>query len=430
MKPPRSLSLAAPRGGAPLADRHSRIRGGKLGRSVRSVVGAVLLVGCLGLVQAQGMRAEVGKPLQQASEYLKAGKAKEALGKVREAEAVSGITAAERQVIDGMKASAAQRAGDMATAIQALESLASRASGAQLGTYAEQVASAYAQQRNNAKATEWLNKAVAAGNNGASVKQLQAYLQGSSGDYAAIARDAAAAVAAAEQAGRRPEEGELLRLADAQQRTGGAGAYIVTLEKLLAYYPKKDYWSAYLSRLPRKAGFADRFALDLMRLRLASGTLSKTEDFMEMAQLALQAGLPAEARRIADQGFKAGVLGTGPEAARHQRLRDLAVKQEGEAKTNLAGQAAEAETFKEGDGLVKVGYSYVSLGEVDKGIDLIQKGIAKGNLKRAEDAKLRLGMAQLQSPKTKAAGMQTLRSIKGTDGVAEIARLWTILGAS
>jgi hypothetical protein len=367
--------------------------------------------------------------LQQASEYLKAGKAKEALGKVREAEAVSGITAAERQVIDGMKASAAQRAGDMATAIQALESLAGRASGAQLGTYAEQVASAYAQQRNNAKATEWLNKAIAAGNNGASVKQLQAYLQGSSGDYAAIARDAAAAVAAAEQAGRRPEEGELLRLADAQQRTGGTGAYIGTLEKLLAYYPKKDYWSAYLSRLPRKAGFADRFALDLMRLRLASGTLSKTEDFMEMAQLSLQAGLPAEARRIADQGFKAGVLGTGPEAARHQRLRDLAIKQEGESKTNLAGQATEAATFKEGDGLVKVGYSYVSLGEVDKGIQLIQQGIAKGNLKRAEDAKLRLGMAQLQSAKTKAAGMQTLRSIKGTDGVAEIARLWTILGA-
>ena len=146
---------------------------------------------------ADTVRAEVGKPLQQASEYLKAGKAKEALGKVREAEAVSGITAAERQVIDGMKASAAQRAGDMATAIQALESLAGRASGAQLGTYSEQIASAYAQQRNNAKATEWLNKAVAAGNNGASVKQLQAYLQGSSGDYTAIARDAAAAVAAA-----------------------------------------------------------------------------------------------------------------------------------------------------------------------------------------------------------------------------------------
>ena len=388
-----------------------------------------LTAASLTVAHAQGVRAEVGKPLQQASEYLKAGKAKEALGKVREAEGVSGITPAERQIIDGMKASAAQRAGDTATAIQALESLAGRASGSQLGAYAEQLASAYAQQRNNAKATEWLNKAIAAGNTGGSIKQMQAYLQGASGDYAAIAKDAGAAVASAEQGGRRPEEGDLLRLADAQQRTGNTGGYVATLEKLLSYYPKKDYWNAYLSRLPRKAGFADRFALDLMRLRLASGTLSKTEDYMEMAQLSLQAALPAEARRVADQGIKAGVLGTGPEAARHQRLRELAVKQEGEAKANLANQLTEAETFKEGDGLVKIGYAYVSLGEVDKGIDLIQKGIAKGNLKRPEDAKLRLGMAQLQSPKTKSAGVQTLRSIKGTDGVAEIARLWTIVGS-
>ena len=388
-----------------------------------------LTAASLTVAHAQGVRAEVGKPLQQASEYLKAGKAKEALGKVREAEGVSGITPAERQIIDGMKASAAQRAGDTATAIQALESLAGRASGSQLGAYAEQLASAYAQQRNNAKATEWLNKAIAAGNTGGSIKQMQAYLQGASGDYNAIAKDAGAAVANAEQAGRRPEEGDLLRLADAQQRTGNTAGYVVTLEKLLSYYTKKDYWNAYLSRLPRKAGFADRFALDLMRLRLASGTLSKTEDYMEMAQLSLQAALPAEARRVTDLGIKAGVLGTGPEAARHQRLRELAVKQEGEAKASLANQLVEAETFKEGDGLVKIGYAYVSLGEVDKGIDLIQKGIAKGGLKRPEDAKLRLGMAQLQAAKTKATGMQTLRSIKGNDGVAEIARLWTILGS-
>jgi hypothetical protein len=42
------------------------------------------------------MRPEVGKPLQQAgSDLLKAGKAKEALAKVREADAVGGKTAAE-----------------------------------------------------------------------------------------------------------------------------------------------------------------------------------------------------------------------------------------------------------------------------------------------------------------------------------------------
>ena len=166
-----------------------------------------------------------------------------------------------------------------------------------------------------------------------------------------------------------------------------------------------------------------------MRLRLASGTLNKTEDFMEMAQLSLQAGLPTEAVRIIEQGYKAGALGTGPEASRHQRLRDLAVKKEAETRANLAELATEAAGFKEGDGLVRVGYAYASMGEADKGIELIQQGIAKGGLKHPEDAKLRLGMAQLQSPKAKGAAMQTLRGVKGTDGAADIARLWTILGA-
>jgi hypothetical protein len=382
----------------------------------------------LNAASAQGLRPEVGKPLQAAGELLKAGKAKEALTKVREAEAAPGITAAERQTIDGMKASAAQRAGDMATAVQALESLAGRASGAQLGSYAEQIASAYVQQRNNAKASEWLAKAVAAGNSSAGVKQLQSYLQSASGDYAAIARDAGAAVAKAEQAGSRPDESELLRLADAQQRTGNLPGYGATLEKLLLNYPKKDYWNAYLGRLPRKAGFADRFLVDVLRLRLASGTLSKTEDYMELAQLSLQQGLPSEARRVAEQGVKAGLMGTGGDADRHKRLLELAVKEENQAKAKLAGQATEAETFKEGDGLVKVGSAYVALGEVDKGIEFIRKGIEKGNLKRPEDAKLRLGLAQLKQPKTKAAAVQTLRTVKGTDGAADIARLWMILG--
>ena len=397
-------------------------------KMLRTLTLSLAAAACIGSVQAQGLRAEVGKPLQQAGDLLKQGKAREALAKVREAEAVGGKTAAEQLTIDRMKAAAAQRAGDTATAIQALEGIAARTGGAELGQVAEQLASAYAQQRNNGKASEWLNKAIAAGNNGGTVKQLQAYLQGASGDYGAIARDAAAAVSGAEQAGRRPDEGELLRLADAQQRTGNNAGYSSTLEKLLTYYPKKDYWNAHLARLPRKPGFGDRFALDVMRLRLASGTLAKTEDFMEMAQLSLQAGLPAEALRIVEQGYKAGLLGAGPEAARHQRLKDLAVKQLAEQKTAIAGQAGDAANEKDGNELVRIGNAYVSLGEVDKGIGLIEKGIAKGGLKRPEDAKLRLGVAQLQSPKLKAKGVQTLRSVGGTDGAADIARLWIVAG--
>jgi hypothetical protein len=388
---------------------------------------ALLAAASIGTAQAQ-VRAEVGKPLQQAGELLKAGKAREALAKAREADAVGGKTPAEQLLVDRMKAAAAQRAGDFGAAIGALESLHERVPAGEKGQIAEQLASAYAQTRNNAKATEWMNRAIAAGNNSATIKQLQSYLQSASGDYSAIARDAQAAVSAAEQAGRRPDEADLLRLADAQQRTGATAGYIGTLEKLLAHYPKKDYWNAYLGRLPRKAGFADRFAVDVLRLRLASGTLSKTEDFMELAQLSLQAGLPAEAVKIIDQGFKSNALGTGPEASRHQRLRDLAQKQLAEAKAGIDGQAREAAAEKTGDDAVRVGYAMVSLGNVDAGIKLIEQGIAKGGLKRPEDAKLRLGMALLQQGKSRDRAVKTLRSVGGADGAAEIARLWTVVG--
>lgn len=386
----------------------------------------LLLAGAATLVQAQALRPEVGKPLQQAYDLIKAGKGKEALAKVREADGAPNKTAAESLQIERMRAAAAQRAGDNATAVQALESVYGKVSGAEQGQIAEQIAGAYAAARDNAKANQWAQKAAAAGNNSASLKQLQAYLQGASGDFSAVAKDAAAAVAAAEQAGKRPEEGDLLRLADAQSRTGNHGGQAATLEKLLYNYPKKDYWAIYLARLRSKSGFSDRFSLDLMRLKLATGTLSKTDEFMEMSQLALQAGYPAEGKAIVDKGFAAGALGTGAEAERHKRLRDLAIKQDTEGKASIDQRAAAALANKDGNDLVQIGYAYATMGQADKGIALIEQGIAKGGLKRPEDAKLRLGLALLQSGKHKAKAVQVLRSVQGNDGAADLGRLWAL----
>lgn len=393
-----------------------------------SALTAALVLGlglAVGSVHAQSVRPEVGKPLQAAGELLKAGKGKEALAKVREAEAVGGKTAAEALMVDRMKAAAAQRAGDNATAAQALESLYGKVSGAEQGQVAEQLASAYAAARDNAKAAQWVQKAQAAGNNSATLKQLQAYLQGSSGDYNAIAKDAAAAIAAAESAGKKPEEADLLRLADAQARTNNTAGQFATLEKLLFNYPKKDYWAIYLGRLPRKAGFSGRLALDVMRLRLATGSIDKTDEFMEMSQLALQAGFPSEGKAIVDKGFATGALGTGAEAERHKRLRDLANKQETEGKASIEQRATAAAAAKDGNDLVQLGAVYASMGQADKGVSMIEQGIAKGGLKRPEEAQLRLGVALLQA-KNKAKAVQVLRGIKASDGTADLGRLWAL----
>ncbi|MBI3368321.1 MAG: hypothetical protein HY021_07715 [Burkholderiales bacterium] len=163
-----------------------------------------------------------------------------------------------------------------------------------------------------------------------------------------------------------------------------------------------------------------------MRLKLATGVLTKTDEFMEMSQLALQAGYPAEGKMIVDKGFAAGALGTGAEAERHKRLRDLANKQDTESKASIDSRAAAAVAAKDSNDLVHLGYAYVTMGQADKGIPLIEQGIGVGGLKRPEDAKLKLGLAQLQAGKSKAKAVQTLRSVQGADGAADLGRLWAL----
>jgi hypothetical protein len=392
--------------------------------TLRLLAVSLAAAGFVHAAMAQGLRPEVGRPLQQASEMLKAGNARGALAKANEANAVGGKTAAEQLLVDRMRGAAAQRAGDSGTVIAAFESVYGRASGAEQAQAAEQVAFAYSQQKNNAKASEWVAKARAAGGGGASLNQLAAYLQGSSGDYAQILKDASAQVAAAEKNGNRPGEDDLLRVADAARRMNNNGAYSSALEKLVLYYGKKDYWVAHLASLQRKPGFSDRLALDVQRLKLAQGLITKSDDYMELAQLALQAGFPVEAKAIVDKGYASGALGTGEQAARHQRLKDLVLKSQAESATGIAAQAEEAAKLKEGNDLIKAGTVYASMGQHDKAVELIEKGIAKGSLKRPDDAKLRLALAMAGSPKSKGKGIAALRSVGGSDGTAEVARLY------
>jgi len=79
--------------------------------NARLFVAALMLAA--GLAQAQEtLRPEIGKPLQAAQELLKEGKYKDALGKVREADAVSDRTPYENYILDRMRGSAAAGAGD------------------------------------------------------------------------------------------------------------------------------------------------------------------------------------------------------------------------------------------------------------------------------------------------------------------------------
>ena len=151
--------------------------------------------------------------------------------------------------------------------------------------------------------------------------------------------------------------------------------------------------------------------------------LKKPSEFMEMGQLVLQARAPAEALKVIDKGYKAGALGTGPDAARHQRLKDLAEKSLAERNKDAAATEAEFTAAKDNDGLVALGYSLVQARQTDKGLKMMESAIKAGGLRYPDEAKLRLGEAYAVAGKKQQA-ISTLRTVGGKEGTADLARYW------
>ena len=395
---------------------------------LRGTVGAALLVASLlagGTAFAQTLRPEIGKPLQAAQELIKAQRYKEALVKVREAEAAGARNAEETFLIERMRIAAASGAGDVDTAARSFEAISGRISGADKVRMVESIAVGYYRAQQYAKAMQWGQRYFKEGGTSAAIRTMLIQSQYLSGDFAGASRELTAEINAAERAGQPPAEDRLKLLLNAATKQNDNNAYVFAVEKLVTYYPKKEYWVDLTSRMQRKPTFSDRLALDAYRLSLATGSMSKPADFMEMAQLALQADLPSEGKQVVDKGFASNVLGTGPEAERHKRLRDLVTKRLAEDTAARAANEKEALAAKSGDPLVAVGMNLVYSGQAAKGVQMMQQGIAKGGIKRLEDAKLHLGIAQLIAG-DKAKAQATFKTVQGNDGTSDLARLWML----
>ena len=390
---------------------------------------AVCLAVAAPISRAEGetVRPEVGKPLQAAQDLMKAKKFQDALARVKEADAVAGKTPYEAFIVERMRGAAAASAGDNETAAKSFEAViaSGRLPAAEQLKLIEALAGTYYRAKEYSKAQSWGQRYFKEGGISSAMRTLLAQTQFLGGDFAASAKELSAEVAASEAAGNSPAEDRLQLLANCYLKLNDKAGYVSVLEKLVSYHPKKEYWADLLARLQRKQGFSNRLTLDVYRLMQATGNLKDTQDYMEMAQLALQAGLPAEAKRVVDEGYAKGALGAGAEGDRHKRLRDLANKQSADDQKGMAEAEKQAAAAKDGNALVAVGSAYVAGRQFDKGIALIDKGIGRGELKRPDEAKLHLGLAHLQAG-DKAKALQILRSVRGTDGTADLARLWVL----
>lgn len=376
--------------------------------------------------ESESLRPEVAKPLQAAQELMKNKKYKEALAKVHELDAVGGKTPYENFITERMRGAAASAAGDADTAAKAFDTViaSGRLPAPEQLKLIEAMAGTFYRNKDYRKTIAWAQRYLKEDGNNATMRGLLLQAEYLSGDYAAAAKSLSAEFQADDKAGRVPSEERMRLLGGSYQQIKDEAGYAAVLERLVAHYPKKEYWADLIARIQARPGFSERLSLDVYRLQLATGNMSAANHYMEMTQLALQAGFPAEAKKVVELGFGSGLLGSGAEAERHKRLRDLVNTRVAEDQKALGQGDAAAATAKDGVALANIGYNYVVNGQVDKGIKLMEDGIAKGGLKRTEDIKLRLGQAYLQAGK-KAKAVQVLKTVQGGDGTADLARLWT-----
>jgi len=395
---------------------------------IGGMLGPVLLGAALALSSgpaeaADTVRPEVGKPLQEAATLLRSQHYREALVRINQADAIGAKTPYENYLIQRMRVSAAAGEGDAPGAATALEAViaSGRTTSGERSLMTEAVAVAFYREKDYSKAAAWTQRYLKEGGVDPVMHTmlLQSYYLAN--DCADLSRDLSGSA--------RPKEQDLQLLANCEAHAGDKAAYASAMERLVTDYPKKEYWADLLLRTQAKPGFADRLDLDLDRLKLVTGNLVRPGDFVEMAQLALEAGDSAEAQKIVAQGYSSHILGVGPEAARHQRLRDLVEKQLAQDQKNAHRRDLDAAASTDGDALVVAGFAYVTAGQFDKGIPMMEQGIHRDNLRRPEDARLHLGIAYLLAGK-KTKGRDVLRSIKGSDGTQYVARLWMIYAAA
>jgi tetratricopeptide (TPR) repeat protein len=375
------------------------------------------------------LRPEIGKPLQGAIDDIKKGKFKDALGKVHEAEAVGGRSPYENYMVEFIRASAAQGAGDNELAAKSFEAVISSGylTGAAQTKMILTLGELHYRASEYPKAIVWLTRYLSEGGDDPAVRSLLINAYYGNNEFARAAKEVSAQIQADEKAGRTPTDQQLQMLASCALKLNDKPGYLVAVEKMVTYHPKKELWVDLLNKLENKKEFNEsRLGLDVYRFRMAIGAVTTTSDYMNMAELALQNANPSEARKVIDAAFKSGAFGAGPEAARQKRLQDLAVKKEAEDQKTLAQTEAEVSKGKDGTGLVNLGYDYITMGQYDKGIALMEQGMEKGDLKHPDDAKLHLGMAYLQADK-KAKALQTFKGVGGNDGTLELAHFWTIL---
>ena len=370
----------------------------------------------------------VAEPLKKAQEAMKNKQWDAALTEIKKAQASEKKTPFEAYQIDEFLSYVLVQQKKFSEATPVFERMLNSGfmPADQVDDRTKTVAQLHFQNKDYKKAVEWGKKYLEKhpGDETISVLVGQSYYV--QNDYKNAASTMTGVVANAEKGGRTPPENWLQIVLSSHFKLDNKDGIADALRKLVRYYPKPEYWENLLDIYRRKNN-GDRVTLGFYRLMNDVGTLKQADDYMETAQLAMDAGVPGEAQAVMEKGVQNGTLKSDDKTTqgRYDRLLAGAKKAAATDKAQLPQLAKEAEKATQGQAYVGLGQAYLSYGQFDEAIDALKKGIAKGGVTDADEAQVSLGIAYLRKGQ-KDLARQAFKAVKAESKWHDLADMWEI----
>ncbi len=370
----------------------------------------------------------VAEPLKKAQEAMKNKQWDAALAAIKQAQASEKKTPFEGYQIDeflGYVLIQQKKFGEAAPVFERMLN-SGFVPAEQVDDRTKTVAQLYFQVKDYKKSAEWAKRWLEKhpGDEAISVLLGQSYYV--MNDYKNAAQTMNGVVTAAERGGRAPQENWLQIVLSSQFKLDNKDGIADALKKLVRHYPKAEYWENLLDIYRRKDS-SDRITLGYYRLMNDVGTLKQADDYVEMAQLAIDAGVPGEAQSIVEKGVQGGTLKSDDKTTqgRYDRLLAGAKKSATTDRASLEQLAKEADKATSGQAYVGLGQAYLSYGMYDQAIDALKKGIAKGGATDADEAQISLGIAYLRKGQ-KDLARQAFKAVKAQSKWHDLAELWEV----
>jgi tetratricopeptide (TPR) repeat protein len=369
---------------------------------------------------------KLAKPLKAAQEAMTAKNWDAALTAIKEAQAMPVEKGPfDKFIMNAWLSVIYQQKQDIPDEIVALQSAAESqyATAEQQKNWMTAIVGLYIQQKDYPKVIEAGEAALKHAPNDANILTSIADAQNRLGKY----KDAAASVQQVIDHQSTPDEKLLAFQWNCYDKIKDEADAAKVIDKLVAYYPKPDYWQNAVASLQQKDTKDEHLRLDIYRLMSAVGVLKRPFDYGEMAEIALDLGYPGESQAILEQAMAQNVFTNPSDKDRNEHLLIGAKQRAATDQASLPNAERDATNASSGDQLVQVGVAYLTYGQPDKAVADISKGIAKGNLKNADEAYLELGMAQLKAKNT-AEAVRAFDKVANSGGpdYGRLGKLWAL----